>query len=464
MVNSVTDSLLSGLNDQQQSAVLHMQGPMLVLAGAGTGKTMVITRRIANLLSLGVAPEEILAVTFTKKAALEMKQRVQTLLGGELPKLTVCTFHALGHRMLREQRIATDARGSVNVVAANQQRELAEAALRQIDADEELDSWAALRLIGRVKTTAAILGDQTGDELTDAEQLTVTYEEGLRQCGKVDFDDLLVLPVKALQESADLRDSYQLRWKYILVDEYQDTNELQHQLVRLLVGSNENLCVVGDDDQSIYGFRGASAEKMLNFRDEFPAAKIVKLEHNYRSKAEIIGLANSVIERASQRYRKTLRAHAGRGGQITHTVTPDALHESQHIVSCMRSRRWRSRWSDMAVLYRVAADARPLIDQLKKNRIPYHSGGEKNSNRDSITIMTLHRSKGLEFPIVFLPAVEEDTLPHFHAISDGDVEEERRLLYVGITRAKQELVISSCESRHGHARTASRFLTELNCI
>jgi len=458
--NPSSNSLLNSLNEQQQSAVLNTRGPMLVLAGAGTGKTTVITRRIAHLIASGVQPEQILAVTFTKKAALEMKQRVQSSLGGTIDSLTVCTFHALGHRMLRENRVRTSSCANVNLISPKQQRQLVGDVLLQTDLAERLGIREATREIGRAKVTAAIAA---GSSQTEFERMVAEYERELNRRRQVDFDDLLILPVQILRGSNALRSMYQDRWRYILVDEYQDTNELQHLLVQLLVGPERNLCVVGDDDQSIYGFRGASAEKMLNFRQDFPGARVLKLEQNYRSMAEIIDLANSVIERSARRYRKTLRSHLGRGGLVIQERAPDADAESAQIVDRMEQRRKTARWSDMAALYRVRSDAQSLKSRLDHRGIPYQSSGETEPHRDHVTIMTLHRSKGPEFPIVFLPAVEENTLPHFHAIRSGTggIEEERRLLYVGITRARKELVLSSSAHRRGRPRSVSRFLTEL---
>ena len=456
-----TDSLLHALNKQQQAAVLNTRGPMLVLAGAGTGKTTVITRRIAHLIASGVAPHQILAVTFTKKAATEMKQRVDTSLGGKIDGLTICTFHALGYRILRENGIRTCARGNVNLISAKQQRELVADLLPHANLDSGFDVRETIREISRIKTLAAL--DALACEDSDLEFLVDAYQRELMQRLLVDFDDMLILPMVALRESLELRSRYQHRWRYILVDEYQDTNALQHVLVQLLVGAERNLCVVGDDDQSIYGFRGASADKMLNFRQEFPGARILKLEQNYRSKSEIVDLANTVIERSAARYSKTLRSHLGCGGRITQSRAEHADAESASIADWMQQRRQTQRWSDMAALFRVASDAQSLQQRLKDRGIPYQTSSETASNRDKITIMTLHRSKGLEFPIVFLPAVEENTLPHFHAIRSGNhgIEEERRLLYVGITRAQNELVISSSACRRGRPRTASRFLVEL---
>ena len=458
--NPSPNSLLNSLNQQQQAAVLHTRGPMLVLAGAGTGKTTVITRRIAHLIASGVQPEQILAVTFTKKAALEMKQRVQSSLGATIDSLTVCTFHALGYRLLRENRVRTDFRGNVNLISAKQQRQIVEKVLQHTGLTDRFGLREAIREISCAKVTVAITGDSSQFEFAT---MVAEYERELNRRRLVDFDDLLILPVRILRGSNALRAQYQARWRYILVDEYQDTNALQHLLVQLLVGPERNLCVVGDDDQSIYGFRGASAEKMLNFRQEFPGARVLKLEQNYRSTAEIIGLANSVIQRSTQRYRKTLRSHLGRGGLVIQQRAQDTEAESAQIVDRMQRRRKTARWSDMAALFRVSADAQSLKSRLDDRGIPYQSSGETDPHRDHVTIMTLHRSKGLEFPIVFLPAVEEGTLPHFHAIRNGTdgIEEERRLLYVGITRARRELVLSFSAHRRGRSRSASRFLTEL---
>ncbi len=455
------DSLLNSLNEQQRTAVLNTRGPMLVLAGAGTGKTTVITRRIAHLIASGVKPEQILAMTFTKKAALEMKQRVESSFDETLDGLTICTFHALGFRLLRETNVRTTSSGRVRVISAKQQRELVGLLLQRTGLADRFAIPEAIRQIGRTKTQAAL--GESRSNCPEFDRMVVEYQQQLRELDQVDFDDLLILPLQTLENSPTLRKGYQQRWRYILVDEYQDTNELQHRLVQLLVGPERNLCVVGDDDQSIYGFRGASAEKMLNFRHEFPGAQIIKLEQNYRSTSEIIDLANSVIRRSLQRFRKTLRSHVGRGGLVSQRQAKDAESESESIVDWMVQRRRTARWSDMAALFRVNSDAQLLRRRLDERRIPYQSSGDSDPTKDSVTIMTLHRSKGLEFPIVFLPAVEENTLPHFHAIRNGShgIEEERRLFYVGITRAREELVLSSCSTRHGRPRTTSRFLTEL---
>lgn len=390
-----------------------------------------------------------------------MQQRVEYALGGRIGGLTICTFHALGHRLLRETGIRTCARGNVSLISAKQQRELVEDILQQTGFTERFGVREAIRELGRIKAMAAIDGGQC--EHSESIDMVADYEQELIRRRQIDFDDMLILPVLALQESTELRSKYQHRWRYILVDEYQDTNPLQHLFVQLLVGSEQNLCVVGDDDQSIYGFRGASAEKMLNFKHEFPGAQIFKLEQDYRSASKIIDLANTVIERSAERYSKTLRSHLGYGGRVSQTRADSADAESESIADCMLQRRKTHRWSDMAALFRVASDAQPLKNRLRDKGIPYQSSSETDSSNDKVTIMTLHRSKGLEFPIVFLPAAEENTLPHFHAIRSGTggIEEERRLLYVGITRAQEELVLSSCAFRRGRPRTTSRFLTEL---
>jgi superfamily I DNA/RNA helicase len=228
------------------------------------------------------------------------------------------------------------------------------------------------------------------------------------------------------------------------------------------VGAEGNICVVGDDDQSIYGFRGASIDTIHNFQHEFSGACVIKLEENYRSREEILSLANSVIRRATSRFPKRLRSQCGRGGLVVRERTLNETAESKQIVDQLVERRRCGRqWRDMAVLVRVGSDSKSIRIELKDRDIPFQSSAEQSAE-DHVAIMTLHRSKGLEFPVVFLPAVEEDTLPHYYSSrASNGIEEERRLFYVGVTRAQQELVLSTCSVRRGRLRTVSRFLSEV---
>ena len=386
---------LDGLNEDQQQAVLRTRGPLLVLAGAGTGKTRVVTCRIAHLIATGVKPDQILAVTFTKKAAAEMKQRVDSLLGGKASGLTVCTFHALGYRMLAENHIRTSSSGCLNLLSPAQQRNLVAEILNRQHLDGLFAVHAAVREISRVKTARATESIIARDSIS--ERLVAEYQRTLDENQQIDFDDLLILPLQVLQESSHPRTSYRQRWPYLLVDEYQDTNELQHRLVKLLAGKERNICVVGDDDQSIYGFRGANADKILNFGREFRGAHVIKLERNYRSSTEILDLANSVIERAAERYRKRLHSQCGSGGLVLRKFSEDAEAESEAIAQWISARRRSAgaHWSDMAVLFRVQSDAQLLKNELRQRGIPFQSTTGVNGSIDKVTITTLHRSKGL---------------------------------------------------------------------
>jgi superfamily I DNA/RNA helicase len=441
-------------------------GPLLVLAGAGTGKTRVVTCRIAHLIASGVGPRNILAVTFTKKAAKEMRDRVAELLDGRSNGITVCTFHSLGYRLLCENEIRVGADGHVNVLTSREQRDLVRDVLESVDLKGWFDITGALRSISRAKngitTDSSPMSNENGATLA---RIVAEYQRVMEERQAVDFDDLLLIPLRMLRESRRLRELYRRRWPFILIDEYQDTNDIQHALVQLLIGEEQNICVVGDDDQSIYGFRGAMAERILGFENEFPGATLITLDQSYRSHKEILDLANLVIDGASVRHQKSLQSLRGDGGIVVRKQAVDAQEESVAIADAIQQRKLCPgvRWSDIAVLFRVQSDARILKETLKARDIPHQSAVTNGDSADSVSIMTLHRSKGLEFPTVFLPAIEEDTIPHFHAVRNGrsGIEEERRLLYVGVTRAQRELVLSSCLRRRGRPRRVSRFLTEI---
>ena len=462
----LTHSYLDGLNDQQLRAVQKTAGPMLVLAGAGTGKTRVVTCRIAHLIACGVAPRNILAVTFTKKAAKEMRIRAEELLDGKSIGITVCTFHSLGYRILCENDTRVGDNGCVNVLTSREQRNLVGSLLESVDLGGWFDVPGVLSAIGRIKNGIATeSGPSSHERDATLERIVAEYERVLEEKQTVDFDDLLRIPLQMLRESRRLRELYRRRWSFILIDEYQDTNDIQHALVQLLIGEAQNICVVGDDDQSIYGFRGATSERILSFENEFPGATRITLDQSYRSHKEILDLANSVIEGASFRHQKSLHSLRGNGGSVVQRQAVDAEAEAAAIADAIQQRKrcHDARWSDIAVLFRVQSDARILKDTLKARDIPHSSAVPSAGSDDGVSIMTLHRSKGLEFPTVFLPAVEEDTIPHFHAVRSGQsgIEEERRLLYVGVTRAQRELVLSSCLRRRGRPRQVSRFLTEI---
>lgn len=642
MAPTGTERLLAELNPAQRRAVSTTEGPLLVLAGAGTGKTRVITYRIAHLLARGVAPENILAVTFTNKAAREMRERIGELLGRRPRDLTLSTFHALGARILRSDAEALGLRKDATIHDTSDQVSLVRTILRDIrGAVSSADARGILARVSLAKNAGKSPADVLDEASDDMEWLVARvfhrYEEELRHLNSVDFDDLIGLPVRLLESNEEIRERYRRRFRYILIDEYQDTNGAQYRFTQALVGADRNLCVVGDDDQSIYAFRGADVDKILRFEKDFPGAVVVKLEENYRSSGAILRLANAVIASGAERHPKSLRATVGTGAPVQWIEAPDAQAEVDCILSSIGELRAREnlRYEDFAILLRSAIQARPFEEKLRLRRIPYtlvggqswfdrkevrdavaywkvasnprddlsllriinvprrglgagsiekldaiaretgkplletlgsaadgggsraiatkareaarelaevfrrareriaagraleacrgiledvgyptevrqlypdpltaqarwnavesllesldrwasenpgesiaeflgsltlddRTPGEKESPR-GLTLMTLHSAKGLEFPVVFLPGIEEEILPHRRSVADGEraIEEERRLFYVGITRARKRLFITTARSRSlwgkDRERTPSRFLAE----
>jgi len=370
--------LLRELNDAQREAVLHGEGPLLVLAGAGSGKTRVIVHRIARLVrELGVFPWHVLAVTFTNKAAGEMRERLVGLLGPVLAAdLWVQTFHAFGARFLRREAERAGLSPSFAIYDDDDQLRLARRVLAEGGAEEDLSPRDLLGRIDRWKNRAlgpgeVTFGPEDEEGLRDRD-LYRRYEEALRRAGAVDFGDLLVLPVRLLTEDAGLRTRWAGRFRHLLVDEFQDTNAAQYQLLRLLTGEKRNVCVVGDDDQAIYTWRGAEVGNILGFDRDFPGTRIVKLEQNYRSTRTILSAAYAVISRAGRRREKRLWTENEAGAPLSLLVGDDEQLESERIARAVAAERARGTPGDeIAVLYRTNAQSRPLEAALRAARIPY---------------------------------------------------------------------------------------------
>jgi len=386
------DSLLAGLNAAQRQAVTTTEGPLLVLAGAGTGKTRVITHRVAYLLRMGVPTEAIAAVTFTNKAAREMRERVVALAGRGSKGITLSTFHSLGVRLLRAEAAAIGYRPGFNIYDTADQLSLIKTILLDIrGATTSLDPKAVLASISRAKNRFQLPEDLIEEASDDWEHVVARcydrYQSDLRNMNCVDFDDLLLLPVLCLEKHAEIGAKYRRRFRYLLVDEYQDTNGVQYRFLRLLVGPERNLCVVGDDDQSIYGFRGAEVDKILRFERDFPGTTVVKLEDNYRSTASILNLANSVIESNVTRHKKRLRSTQGQGEVVLWITTPDGAAEVDHVIRQVLNliERERVPSNSIAILIRAAAQARPFEEKLRLRRIPYTLiGGQSYFDRKEI--------------------------------------------------------------------------------
>jgi len=632
---------LRALNPEQRSAVEAIAGPVLVLAGAGSGKTRVITHRVAHLLHEGVAARAILALTFTNKAAGEMRERIADLVGKKQAEvLTVGTFHAFCLHTLRERGASLGWDGGFTLCDAGDQLAVHKAVLRELRVPEASlrpsDLAAAVSLAkNRLETPerlAARASDPRGELVSRAWR---RYQETLRLSRRMDFDDLLTETVRLLTEDARALAFLRDRFRYLLVDEYQDTNGPQYEILRALAGERRNLCVVGDDDQSIYGWRGADVKKILAFEQHFPGAKVVRLETNYRSTEPILAIANRLIAHNPHRHAKVLRSALGPGDPPRAVCMRDEDTEAVEIVAeIQRHVQQGAHYDDFAILFRAATQARPFEAELRMKGVPYVLIGglsffdrkevrdvmaylrlvenprdetsllrilncpprgvgkttqeralafatehgvpvaeafhraeeaglapaaaeavtgllgrlaalrgrypkgaqlvelvqrlvEEVAYRDevrrlypdeaeferrwagvsevlnfaenhvrrrkrpglgtflneltlsatdardegdgeralAVTLMTLHASKGLEFPRVWLVGLEEGLLPHRRSVEEDSLEEERRLAYVGVTRARQQLTLTWCRerARAGHRVQChpSRFLLEM---
>ena len=608
---------LYDLNPEQQRAATHESGPLLILAGAGTGKTRTIVARITWLVSTGVDPAKILAVTFTNKAAREMKERIKGMIDEKASELTACTFHALCVRILRADADKIGYKNNFTIFDEGDQLGLIKKVINRVTAkDEKLDPGLAKNLISKAKNNG---WSAPQDDETVIGAVYARYNRDLLSLNAMDFDDLLVKAVQLLNEHPDVRDKWRSRYSQMLVDEFQDTNRLQLDLVSLLAsGSPPNICVVGDDDQSIYGWRGAEVSNILEFEKHFPNPEVIRLEQNYRSTNAILSTANRLIKNNPRRRGKNLWS-SQEGGEPVHVVSvPDDKTEAEFVINEVGALRATNQipWEHFAIIYRMNAQSRLLEENLRRMRIPYRLVGGKSFfdrreikdvlatmtclvnpdddisllriintpprgigattvqlaldqsavankslfetltspdfaveisrktaasirefgdelastrihlltpgadvcgivsrfindsgymddlkrscktpeealNRESgvkeilnaladhqnrkrgdirdfldelslnrereedkkedakgLTLITMHAAKGLEFPHVFLVGAEDGILPHERSKSEGTVDEERRLFYVGITRAMKSLTITHCRNRN----------------
>lgn len=627
-----------GLNPQQAEAVINTEGPMLIMAGAGSGKTKVLTCRVANLLQKGVRPYRILAITFTNKAAAEMRERVNNMSGPAAKDVWLFTFHAFCARFLRmEIDKLPGYGGNFAIYDTADSQNLIKLILKEMNLDDKrFQPSGILSRISNAKNAlqdAAAFTRQAGDFYEQkVADIYSRYEQKLQLNNALDFDDLLMLSIKLLQENKEVREKYQDRFDYLLVDEYQDTNHAQYLLTKFLAAKHRNICVVGDADQSIYGWRGADIQNILDFEKDYPDAKVIKLEQNYRSTQIILDAANAVIENNTGRKPKNLWTENKSGADIIYFQAVDERDEARFVIEQLQNlqRTENKKLGDMAILYRTNTQSRIFEEMLIKSGISYNMVGglkfyerkeikdiiaylrvifnpadslsllriinvpkrgigdaslakiqayaaannvslfeavsnaaaidglssrfvsklddlagiifelmnlaseapvedlidrvlrdtgyleelenertpqaqsridnlhelisvaqefaasEEENNlenflahvalvsdiddtelgEDAITLMTLHSSKGLEFPVVFLVGMEEGLFPHARTLMDEtEIEEERRLCYVGITRAKEKLFLSSTKMRTIYGNTVtyppSRFLQEI---
>lgn len=388
--------LLAKLNAEQREAVRHASGPLLILAGAGSGKTRVITHRIAYLIrERGVSPSRILAITFTNKAAAEMKTRIADLIGPRMAGMWVGTFHSMLLRMLRQHADRIGFTRDFSILDTDDQQRALRDCIQSLNLDEKTYPVKQVHAqIGALKNDLVDAGDYagsgTGEDFRKGKiaLLYQAYQERLHRANAMDFDDILVFAVRLLQKCPDVLAHYQDRFEQILVDEYQDTNHAQYTLVRLLSGRHRNLCVVGDDDQSIYSFRGANIRNILDFEKDFPDCRVIKLERNYRSTGNVLMAANSVIRNNRGRKEKKLWTDTGEGDRVTFLLADNHYEEALYVageISRQVTRANTSRFRDIAILYRLNVLSRSLEAALREYSIPYRIyGGTRFYDRREI--------------------------------------------------------------------------------
>ncbi len=370
-----------GLNLAQLEAVNHLGGPCLVLAGAGSGKTRVITHKIGRLIQAGLAADRIAAITFTNKAAAEMRERAAQLVGREAKKVLICTFHALGVRLLREDGAALGLKKQFSILDTDDITSLLKDCGGTTDAATARGwQWgiSAWKSAGLNSAQALALAKDEDERMMAT--IMARYEERLTAYQSVDFDDLISLPLKLLNEHEDVRARWQKKMGHVLVDEYQDTNATQYELLKLLVGERARFTAVGDDDQSIYGWRGATLDNLKKLPQDFPELKVIKLEQNYRSTSAILRAANNVIGPNPKLFPKTLWSDLGEGEPVRVVDADNEEHEAERAVARIQSLRSSSQhkeWRDFAILYRANHMARSFEQSLRKAQIPYKvSGGQ----------------------------------------------------------------------------------------
>lgn len=386
-------SILDTLNERQKEAVLHTEGPLLVTAGAGSGKTKVLTCRIAHILDTGIPPYRILAITFTNKAAREMQERVQNLVGADAEKIWLSTFHSFCAKLLRFE--IDGFKGytrNFTIYDSQDQLTLVKNCLKEVNLDDkQFPPRSVLSAISNAKNAlqdADAYGSLAGGFYEQqVAQVYSLYEQKLKENNAMDFDDLLLLAVQLLQENDEIREKYQNRFQYILVDEYQDTNHAQYLLTKILAAKWKNICVVGDADQSIYAWRGADIRNIVDFQKDYPHAVTIKLEQNYRSTKTILHAANAVIEHNASRPEKNLWTENPTGHKIIHYHAQTEHDEAEYVAGVISNRHSieNEPYGDMAILFRTNSQSRVLEEMLMRYTIPYTMvGGTKFYDRKEI--------------------------------------------------------------------------------
>jgi len=385
--------IFAGLNPAQKEAVEHTDGPLLIMAGAGSGKTKVLTCKVANLLAKGVAPWSILAITFTNKAATEMRERVDRMIGEGAKDVWLSTFHSFCAKFLRREVEATGMyKRNFVIYDSSDSQVVIKECLKELNLDPKQYAPSSIQnAISNAKNQLmgpkAVARDADNFFQQKVAEVYALYAKKLRTNNAMDFDDLLMVSVLLLEEHEEIRVKYQNRFKYILVDEYQDTNGAQYQLTKILAAKHHNLCVVGDADQSIYGWRGADIRNIMDFEEDYPEARTIKLEQNYRSTKNILAAANAVIEHNINRKKKELWTENATGEKLTIYEARDERDEAEFIATTVMKQKtiFNASYGDMAVLYRTNAQSRVVEETFMRRGIPYTMvGGLKFYDRKEI--------------------------------------------------------------------------------
>lgn len=463
---------LDGLNPEQRAAAETIFGPVLILAGAGSGKTRTVTFRVAHMLTNHHIPgHQILAVSFTNKAAAEMQERVKKLVPESRKRkgLTLSTFHSLGIRILREDIHHLGYNNLFTIYDSADQMSIIREGLKNYRANKAFDKGIVQSKISWLKNKGISAEEFVNSEYYDpenpydgaVEMVYPFYQDKLKFYNALDFDDILFLVVKLFEAHPEVARKYSERWKFLMVDEYQDTNGLQFRFIQGLTSTHNNICVVGDDDQSIYAFRGADIHNILNFEHRFPGAKVIKLEENYRSFAPILELANQVIRQNSKRKDKTMRTSQVGGEKPFLWAAADADHEAQVVVDdIIEKQKEGVHLGEVAILYRSNTQIPPFEDQLRLNQVPYTIIGgqkfyEKKEIKDLIAYLTVilnprdelglrrilntpHRGIGTATLEKYLKVSEETKTPLFHVI-EKEAPVNKRAELAGFTELIREM-------------------------
>ena len=365
---------LKNLNKEQIEAVKHINGPMLVLAGAGSGKTRVLTNRIAYLIENGISESNILAITFTNKAAKEMKERVINLIGSQANSIQISTFHSLGLKIIKENSNLLGYSSNFTILDSDDTLTVVKKILKEMDLNPKF--YNAKEIRNKISSAKNELIDPDNYSKVEFDKNIVTvyerYTKKLIQGNSVDFDDLLLLPIKLFKNNKDVLQKYQKKYQYVLIDEYQDTNEAQYIFSKMLCSETKNIFVVGDNDQAIYAFRGANFKNILNFEKDYPNCKVIMLEENYRSTKNILDAANSVIKHNRERKDKNLWCNNDIGSKVKYIKTETDKEECEYVTKKIKELHDNNvNYEDIAVLYRTNAQSRLIEEEMLKSGIPY---------------------------------------------------------------------------------------------